>query len=445
MFEVAAIADLRSEVLALPCADTDAGLVDQITALERLTSAAAAMQARLTEALDDRRTAAAESRRLLQGAPRRRRPNPDAGLGLEIGLARRTSPHEGRRKLHLARTLVRDLPETLAALEAGDLNEHRAEVIARPLRRVVDRSLRAEHGTFEGLSDDALRDEVRREVLRRDEQGDVARRAKAGAQRRVTGRILGDSMGRLTAILPSDELAQVMGQLSHAADRRRTAGDERTKAQLMVDVLVSRLGGRPLAGLPGDTHSAPNAPIALKLVVPAETLLDDESTEPGYVPGVGFIGARAARQLIANAGTRAGSTLQRLFAMPQTGALIALESTSSLFRSGLAEFLTLRDRRCRTPWCNAPIRHLDHIRSRAGGGETSAINGEGLCEACNYAKETEGWRHDPPEIEFRPHTVELTTPTGHRHASRSPRSPGNHRRRSRAEQDVHLAWVALAR
>jgi len=90
-----------------------------------------------------------------------------------------------------------------------------------------------------------------------------------------------------------------------------------------------------------------------------------------------------------------------------------------LFPRGLATFLRHRDRWCRTPWCNAPIRHHDHALAAADGGTTSAEVGQGLCEACNYAKQASGWRHQP-----RPgpgnHTIDITTPTGHRHRSTAP-------------------------
>src|SRR5215207_9593449 len=105
--------------------------------------------------------------------------------------------------------------------------------------------------------------------------------------------------------------------------------------------------------------------------------------------------ASVARRLAATSAANVRSTIQRLFAPPTTGTLIAMESTSSYFRHGLAEFIDLRDRRCRTPYCNAPIRHRDHAVPRAAGGPTTTDNGQGLCEACNYAKETPGWRHQP--------------------------------------------------
>jgi hypothetical protein len=49
-------------------------------------------------------------------------------------------------------------------------------------------------------------------------------------------------------------------------------------------------------------------------------------------------------------------------------------------------------------------------------------NGQGYCQACNHAKQAPGWRTrtDP---EPGPHTVDITTPTGHHYRSRAPDPP----------------------
>jgi hypothetical protein len=78
---------------------------------------------------------------------------------------------------------------------------------------------------------------------------------------------------------------------------------------------------------------------------------------------------------------------------------------------------------CRTPWCDAPIRHVDHVRSVRRGGRTTQVNGEGLCEACNYIKEGPGWRADIVALPGRT-VIELITPTGHRYRSQPPPQPG---------------------
>jgi hypothetical protein len=94
---------------------------------------------------------------------------------------------------------------------------------------------------------------------------------------------------------------------------------------------------------------------------------------------------------------------------------------------------------CRTPWCDAPIRHHDHVKGDAAGGATAADNGQGLCEACNYAKEVPGWtaQADPDAG-----TVWTTTPTGHDYPSPEPAPPGPTQRPSRVgRQLIELYWT----
>jgi hypothetical protein len=112
--------------------------------------------------------------------------------------------------------------------------------------------------------------------------------------------------------------------------------------------------------------------------------------------------------------------VRRLYSCPDTGALVAMDINRRFFDGQLREFLITADRRCRTPWCDAPIRHLDHPIPVAQGGETSAANSQGVCEACNYSKEAPGWRTIPKADRV----VETITPTGHRYSSRPPPAVG---------------------
>ena len=58
----------------------------------------------------------------------------------------------------------------------------------------------------------------------------------------------------------------------------------------------------------------------------------------------------------------------------------------------------------------------------AKGGRTTTENGQGLCETCNYVKESAGWRVDG--ISLPGHVLQITTPTGHTYRSRAPAQPG---------------------
>ena len=58
-------------------------------------------------------------------------------------------------------------------------------------------------------------------------------------------------------------------------------------------------------------------------------------------------------------------------------------------------------------------------------GPTSYINGRGTCERCNYARELPGWHIQIINhgILDQPHTMIITTPTGHHYLSRAPDPP----------------------
>ena len=102
-----------------------------------------------------------------------------------------------------------------------------------------------------------------------------------------------------------------------------------------------------------------------------------------------------------------------------------MDSQRRLFPAGLAKFIEVRDQFCRTPWCDAPIRHIDHALPHHQHGATSEDNGNGLCEQCNYARQAPNWQIRP---EHGPrHTLRVTTPTGHSYRSTAPAPPGHPR------------------
>ena len=100
-----------------------------------------------------------------------------------------------------------------------------------------------------------------------------------------------------------------------------------------------------------------------------------------------------------------------------------MESKKRCFPKGMREFIRLRDQHCRTPYCNAAIRHTDHITQAARGGATTLHGGRGGCEACNYTKETPGWQTVRTERDDGTHQVDTITPTGHHYRSRAPDPP----------------------
>ena len=113
--------------------------------------------------------------------------------------------------------------------------------------------------------------------------------------------------------------------------------------------------------------------------------------------------------------------LRRLYTHPGDGTLVTMDSSRRVFDGTLRSFLPARDGTCRTPWCDAPIRHLDHVSDHATGGPTSAHNGQGLCVRCNLVKgDGRLAGADRDESRLAATYLELTTPTGHTYRSTAP-------------------------
>ncbi|MCD5344005.1 DUF222 domain-containing protein, partial [Arthrobacter sp. AK04] len=381
-------------------------MIDQLRELEDLKSLAAAKQARITVAFDlsQRREQAAA------GVPAKEQ---GTGVAAQVALARRESPARGGRLLGMAKALGTEMPHALAALESGQLNEWRATLVVKETaclsaedRCAVDEELAANTGTLSGCGDRAIIAAVRAAAYRRD-PGSVAKRAShAVNERTVSLRPAPDTMARLTALLPVAQGVAIYAALTRRADTLRSSGDERSKGQIMADQLVENI-----TGTPGGVSS-----IEVQLVMTDRTLFQGDS-EPVRLAGYGTVPAEWARQTVLGQPERPGTGpesapagaagtavrgssdidvwLRRLYTAPGTGELLAMDSKARLFPPGLRRFLQVRDDTCRTPYCDAPIRHHDHITPWHQDGPTTSNNGQGLCEACNHTKETPGFSATP--------------------------------------------------
>ena len=414
----AAVAAMRREVQAAtdgPSGLDDAGRFDLIRALEELVCTATAAQAAYAAELAE----SVEADHDMLSVPAARR---GQGVGSMVARARRESPHHGQRHLGLAGVVKRELPHTWAAWRAGRVTEWRATLVARETaclslqhRLAIDELLAVDHDAFEAMSDREVIGRAQGAAARMDAEAVTARRRKAESERRVSLRPAPDTMVWLSALLPVAAGVAAFAALTRDADSTRAQGDPRSKGQVMADELVRRVLGseaREHAASPARMDRV----VDLNLVMSHDALLG-ASDDAARLEGFGPIPADLAREIVADAvGAGEEVWLRRLYASPTTGELVAMDSRARLFPASLARFIRLRDQVCRTPWCDAPIRHIDHVQRHAGGGPTSSANGAGLCEACNHAKEAPRWRARPgPDG-----TVTTTTPTGHSHTSRPP-------------------------
>lgn len=390
----------------------DTSVIDRLSSMERARCRIVFEEYELAvELLRERVT-----ERLVAGLPQERW---EIGVAAEIGLALRTSVTKATGLLSRGRELHTNLRHTRERLRDGDLAPEAVPIIVHglshldeELRREADAVLCADPATLAGVGLGRLHDKVEQVAYQLDKQGTVDRKAQAEKNRRVTIRPVPDGLARISLLLPLAQAVGAYAALRKTADSLAGVGTEvRNRAQIMADTAFARLTGR---------EAVSGQPVTVNLTMPAEVLL-------GGAPGTahlrdgGSLPAEIARTIVGRATGAGLAWVKRLYVTPETGAVVGLDSRARRFPEGLADLIAARDQYCRTPYCDAPIAHTDHVRRHATGGPTDLENGQGLCAACNYAKEGLGWQSRQVEDPSGRHTVETRTPSGHVHRSTAPR------------------------
>ena len=203
----------------------------------------------------------------------------------------------------------------------------------------------------------------------------------------------------------------------HAEQEDDTADDRDTTNILGLD--RKRPPGRRFSHQSAQQHQPPPPAVHINLVMTDRTLLGHDQ-EPAHLTGYGWIPAAYARHLIRHhTDPRTTTWIRRLYTDPTGNQILHADARQRLFPRSIRDVVIARDQICRTPWCDAPIRHTDHITPYADGGPTDLANAQGLCENCNYTKNEPGWtsRSEPDGA------IITTTPTGHRYSSSPPTPP----------------------
>ena len=416
-------------------AGSEAACIDQIRLLEDIKSAAAAAQVVATEEFRHRRDQAeADAGIKLEQRAR--------GIGSEIGLARRVSPQQGSAAVRTAHTLTTDMPNALEALCDGRLSEYTVGLVVKETshldpagKTAIDQHMAPRYGK---TGSRRLAGEVRALAQQADPVAYLKAHALAKSARAVSIRPAPSGMAYLTALLPLGQ-AFACKKALHEAATSMAFSEETVQAgptQLEADLLVQRLTGQAHAEavnievqlvmtdetllgtttttMPSGASAAPDMPVIDNTGRQAEDIFTS-----AWMPAYGPIPAALARDMldpVHDHGNPARVFLRRVLTDPVTGEITKIDTRKREFTGALRRALVLRDQQCRTPWCNAPIAHLDHAHPYAKGGRTSAGNGTGLCARCNYTKENPGWHHTPTNTSTR----NITTPTGHTYQSQAP-------------------------
>ena len=300
----------------------------------------------------------------------------------EVAVACRVSPFQGRRRLHLARDLHLGLDHVRGLFAAGELAEATVLTVVAatahldPVERAaVDQRL-ADEG-IERLGIRRLHDLTTGLAMEiAPEKAEVKARA-ARAARHVRVRLATDGMADLVAHLPAEQAAACFGALHRAVTEHYVTADTvtRTRSQILADSVVERLCGQAWRG---------DVAVEVEVLIPIEALLDPDSPLPANIAEHGPLPGDMAREILST--TAGKKAFRRLFT--RDGIVIGGDSRRRVFDGALETFIRARDgNRCTAPYCDASIRHIDHVKRWSDGGRTTFDNGRGYCEFHNHARE----------------------------------------------------------
>ncbi|KHL04784.1 hypothetical protein LK10_03955 [Sinomonas humi] len=349
----------------------------------------------------------------------------DVGRALavsEVAVAGEVSEFVAARLLGAAEALCGAQLAVLARLEAGDLTEAHARVIADETATLpeavaerfgIECLSRLETRTGRRRSPGEFRKAVRSLRERLHPESIRARKVRAERDRGVWVRPEPDGMCTLSAFVPAEIGLAAFTRLDALARGRRDADPEegRTLPQLRADEFAAFVLAGPGAcsgpmtcpetvGCP-DLIEAPSSPAAsaspmdgpstpvaeIVVHISVESLLG-ASQDPAVLEGYGPIDAATARELAA-----AAPTWQRLL---ETREGVALSLGRSAYRPprGLRRFIRYRDGTCQFPGCQSPAARaeIDHMVEWQDGGVTDAANLHALCRKHHALKSLRLWQ-----------------------------------------------------
>ncbi|GAB3879612.1 DUF222 domain-containing protein [Kibdelosporangium lantanae] len=298
-------------------------------------------------------------------------------LSMELGI----SPRAAAIKINQARELATRLPETLAALDQGNIDMARAHAMAELTRvlsdedakeverRVLSRGRRTSLARFKAA--------IRLHVSKVDKDAMERQRQEAQQTRDVTYQPCYEDMGLLSATFTEAEATVARRRLDRLTEYAHAPKTTRTADQVKADVLLELILGK------ADYDVALNATVSVDAL---KALQDNEQ----------------AKKLIAE-----HPTWRHMITDP---AGHTLQDNNSAPSRTLTRYLHARDRTCRVPGCTAiaETSEVDHTVRRADSGPTNPGNTGAYCKYHNLWKERSSWQVSQPS----PGTFTFVSPEG---------------------------------
>ena len=362
----------------------------------------------------------------------------------EVSMITRQAPARATWSLAASPRPVRALPSIHEAVAVGGISGEAALRVATAVRVLdedgraeVDRVLAQRLPYLDAASVQQWEDEVAAAVEAVDPEGAARRHHLARQRRHLRVRQGQDGMSTVTLHVPAIDGALIGKRYRLEAERRRAAGERRGHGVLMADLAsTALLGGTAPVGEPSEAAeeeqaapapAPPQVTLEIGVLITERTLIAPESGDVAHLEGYGAVPAEAVREQIRRAleppgpqeadpfgvdGATVRTVFRRLFTHPSTGELIAADARSRAFPPAMRRFLTWRDATCRGPFCDAPIRHMDHIRRHADGGATSLDDGQSGCAHCNLGKDGDTRSVERVEDELPGHRVAWSSRNG---------------------------------
>ncbi|NIJ12534.1 hypothetical protein FHU38_002878 [Saccharomonospora amisosensis] len=325
----------------------------------------------------------------------------------EVALALAIGELAARRQLDLACALVARLPNTLAAMENGIIDSHKASKIAEPTACLTDEKARDVDALLAdriaGRDPASIRRMATTAVHRVDPDGAAERAQRRRLHRRVELLPGDDGMAALLAHLPAEVAGAAYARIDRHARALRAADETRTTDQLRTDVLADLLLGS------GAGTTASKAEVFV--YVDLRTLMQ-LNNDPAELAGHGPIPAHIARQIAMDP----TSVWRRIVTDPLTGKPVDAGRRRYRPPAVTDDYVRVRDRECRFPGCHRPSQRgdLDHVTAWNDNGQTHQANLVGLCRRHHRLKNVPGWKY---QFDKYTHELTITTPSGYVHTS----------------------------
>ncbi|WP_159611625.1 HNH endonuclease [Glutamicibacter sp. JC586] len=333
------------------------------------------------------------------------------GAASRVAIARKRSQHGSRNYMTNCRILFEDTPNILAAYSRGEFTEAQIQAMLTPLqdvpplRRAEFDSVYGQHpDMFESMGPKRIKETVANYTVKYASDREDKKLKEANEHRYVrfrTDREAGCVF--VQARLPIVGGLGLQMSLRQQSYKIKSKGDPRNRTQIQAD-LLSRC-------MFIDENGEETINVQLGLIMTDKALFMGDR-EPAYLEGYGYIPAQTARELISGQSIPNEMTFEemdanltpenierievvteimRLYTAPGDQELIAMDSKARFFPPKLKKFIRIRDRHCRTPFCDGLVEETDHVTQFARGGKTNASNSLGRCEICNKAKQATGW------------------------------------------------------